>query len=82
MTVIIASALGLFAFSVTLVLALGRAAALADRDAERMLHEALLEDPSPAIMARRQSHGGLARGRSARTRGYAARRDERSGAYP
>jgi len=82
MTVIIASVLCLFAFSVTLVLALGRAAALADRDAERTLGEGLREDPSWPIRARRQSHAPPARGRPARAHGYAALRDERSGTYP
>ncbi|HSZ06830.1 MAG TPA: hypothetical protein VK778_16705 [Solirubrobacteraceae bacterium] len=39
MTIIVASALGAIAFSALLVLALGRVASRADRDADRLLAE-------------------------------------------
>jgi len=73
-TAIIACALCFFAFSVAVVLALGRAAALADRDTERFLAEQRARDPDGTIRARRQgaqraptqrqSYAGLARAHS------------------
>jgi hypothetical protein len=59
--IIIASALAIMAFGALLAVALGRVAALADEDAERILveHERL-----PAADARRQRYAGFARAQS------------------
>jgi hypothetical protein len=56
-TVIVASVLGVMGFGAVLVLALGRVAALADEDSERILAE---RRASPSIAAYRQSYAGFA----------------------
>jgi hypothetical protein len=60
-TIIVASALVLIAFGATLALALGRAAGLADEDADRLLEE---RRSKPSITGYRQSYAGLARAQS------------------
>jgi hypothetical protein len=60
-TIIVALALGAVGFSAVLALALGRVAALADRDADRMLAEGC---EAPSITDRRQGYAGFARAQS------------------
>ena len=60
-TIIIASALGAMAFGALLAMALGRVAALADADAERMLAEHHAE---PAVTAPARRYTGFARAQS------------------
>jgi hypothetical protein len=60
-TIIIASALGAMAFGALLVVALGRVAALADEDADRLLAE---HHADPPITASAQRYSGFARAQS------------------
>jgi hypothetical protein len=60
-TIIIASALGAMGFSAAFAVALGRAAALADRNSDRMLAE---RRANPTIVGYRQSYAGFARAQS------------------
>jgi hypothetical protein len=60
-TIIIASALGAMAFGALLAVALGRVAALADEDADRMLAE---HNADPPIKAPAQPYTGFARAQS------------------
>jgi hypothetical protein len=60
-TIIIASALGAMSFSGAIAIALGRAAALADENSERMLAE---RRANPSITGYRQSYAGFARAQS------------------
>ena len=57
--IVVASALVVVGFAAMLMLALGRAAALADEDSERALAEHRVH---PAIRGYRQSYAGFARG--------------------
>jgi hypothetical protein len=66
-TIIAASTLGAIGFSAILAIALGRVAALADRDSSRTLAERRAEDPitvyrqtDPSVTAYRQSYAGFA----------------------
>jgi hypothetical protein len=61
MTIIVASALGAMGFSAVLAIALGRAAALADKRSERFLAE---RHANPTIIGYRQSYAGFARAQS------------------
>lgn len=60
-TIIIASALGALGVSGTLAVALGRVAALADEDADRMLAERRAD---PSLTGYSQSYAGFARAHS------------------
>jgi hypothetical protein len=60
-TIIIASALGAMGFSAAFAVALGRAAALADKNSDRMLAE---HRANPTITGYRQSYAGFARAQS------------------
>lgn len=64
-TIIIASALGATGFSAAFAVALGRAAALADRNSDRMLAERRVK---PTVAGYRQSYAGFARAQSTITR--------------
>jgi hypothetical protein len=59
--IIIASALGTMVFGALLAVALGRVAALADEDADRLLAE---HDSDPPIAAATQRYTGFARAQS------------------
>jgi hypothetical protein len=59
--IIVASALGVMVFGALLAVALGRVAALADEDAERMLLE---REQRPTVGARGQRYAGFARAQS------------------
>jgi hypothetical protein len=60
-TVIVASTLGVVGFTAVLALALGRAAALADEDSDRLLAE---RRARPTVGGYRQSYAGFARAHS------------------
>jgi hypothetical protein len=59
--IIVASALGVMVFGALLAVALGRVAALADEDAERMLLE---REQRPTVGVRGQRYAGFARAQS------------------
>jgi len=60
MIIIVASALGALGFSAILAVALGRAAAIADRSSEQVLAE---RRANPVIGGYRQSYAGFSRAR-------------------